>query len=55
MVAVSGREARADFSDSVKPDKSSPGCAIVAGMVQEWMKVTLEFCIEKGWKGILRD
>lgn len=53
MVVVSWRETRADFSDSVKPDRSSPGCAMVAGTVQEWMKVTLEFCItdEKGLQG----
>lgn len=35
MVAVSGREISADLSDSVKPDKSSPGCAMVAVMVHE--------------------
>ncbi len=52
MVVVSWRETRADFSHSVKPDRSSLGCAMVAGMVQEWMEVTLEFCITVHGKGL---
>lgn len=52
MVVVSWRETRADFSDSVKPDRNSPGCAMVADTVQEWMKVTLEFCITVHGKGL---